>query len=354
MSTNHYTNLNNKYHEKVAPLLDGYAKFYWAGHDMWEEFHAFIINESKGSLKLYNGPSFSNSYTKPQFETAAANLSGVTFNTQQIGFKVGVYAITRQEYKKLLYILHPYEINDLVFGFDAKWRYTVKLSNIGDSTFDVIGYDDNGEELLYTELNLTFDVQGAAVAQSIDAMDFELIQDPEPLIPSGENTMGEYQWYIKPDSKIRSDLDAPFILDFTINATRGITEPCTITLEAIYRDNQPQTLFSFTVKNLIHGEFEFRYDSATGNLFLRNGDKYEVLSLLTTLFNGQRIVSALETTRFAIPGVFNASFKADYENLIFKLQGNYVYAGVVYDTEKGEYIQQQDLGMLAFARTNLI
>ena len=58
---------------------------------MFAEFGAFIINEKKGSLKMYNGASFSNNYTKQQYQDGYTNLSGVSFNTQQITFTIGVY-----------------------------------------------------------------------------------------------------------------------------------------------------------------------------------------------------------------------------------------------------------------------
>ena len=115
----HYSTLNNDLWDKVAPLLDNYAKFYWDDEPM-TNYHAFIINEKKGSLKFYNGPSFSNNYTKPQFESASTRFSGVTFNTQQITFTIAVYAVTIEEYRQLIYKLHPYTIANLMFGFDDK------------------------------------------------------------------------------------------------------------------------------------------------------------------------------------------------------------------------------------------
>ena len=115
----HYSTLNNDLWGKVEPLLDNYAKFYWDDEPM-TSYHAFIINEKKGSLKFYNGPSFSNNYTKPQFESASTRLSGVTFNTQQITFTIAVYAVTIEEYRQLIYKLHPYTIANLMFGFDEQ------------------------------------------------------------------------------------------------------------------------------------------------------------------------------------------------------------------------------------------
>ena len=58
--------------------------------NMFNEFGAFIINEKKGSLKLYNGPSFKNNYSKPQFQDGYTNLTGITFDTQTISFTIGV------------------------------------------------------------------------------------------------------------------------------------------------------------------------------------------------------------------------------------------------------------------------
>ena len=114
-----YSALNNDLWDKVEPLLDDYAKFYW-DDELMTKYHAFIINEKKGSLKFYNGPSFSNNYTKPQFESASTRFSGVTFNTQQITFTIAVYAVTIEEYRQLIYKLHPYTIANLIFGFDEK------------------------------------------------------------------------------------------------------------------------------------------------------------------------------------------------------------------------------------------
>ena len=167
-----YTNLSNNSEylwNQVSPMLDKYATFRWDNEDM-TLYHAFIINEKKGSLKFYNGPSFSNNYTQPQFESASSRFTGVTFKTQQISFTIAVYAITEELYRKLIYKLHPYTISNLSFGFEPNWRYVCKLSNISDSTRYIIGHytDDSGQtkELYYTELKLTFDIIGDAVAQS--------------------------------------------------------------------------------------------------------------------------------------------------------------------------------------------
>lgn len=98
-------------------MLDKYATFRWDNEEM-TLYHAFIINEKNGSLKFYNGPSFSNNYTQSQFESASSKFTGVTFKTQQISFTIAVYAITEELYRKLIYKLHPYTISNLSFGFE--------------------------------------------------------------------------------------------------------------------------------------------------------------------------------------------------------------------------------------------
>lgn len=77
--------------QQIKSLQDEFMTFSWRGYDAFENFGAFIINESKGSLKFYNGPSFSNEYTKPQFQSNGGLLQGVNFNKQNISFSIGVY-----------------------------------------------------------------------------------------------------------------------------------------------------------------------------------------------------------------------------------------------------------------------
>ena len=202
-----YSALNNDLWDKVEPLLDDYAKFYW-DDELMTKYHAFIINEKKGSLKFYNGPSFSNNYTKPQFESASTRFSGVTFNTQQITFTIAVYAVTIEEYRQLIYKLHPYTIANLIFGFDDKWRYIVKLAKREDSTRYIIGKNSNNKDLYYTELKLTFEVQGDAVAHSVTELDYTVskgtgTQGTSKVITFEKNGTGIFS---------KSDLENPLIL----------------------------------------------------------------------------------------------------------------------------------------------
>lgn len=186
-----YTNLTSEKESKRAALgarLDQYCRFHWRNIDAFEEFGAFIIN--KNDLKFYNGATYTNNYTKPQFESAAGTLTGVTFSTAKITFSIGVYWFSEEEYRKLIYWLHPYEISDLAFDYDPLHIYLVKLASIGDSnTRSIVGYettkDGKAEPRYYTELKLTFDIQGESCAYNREHYVFsrdELIQDGQSLI----------------------------------------------------------------------------------------------------------------------------------------------------------------------------
>lgn len=85
----------------LKKMLDKFTTFSWDGLDSFENFGAFITNNK--DLKFYNGPSFSNAYTQPQFESHAGYLTGVSFQVQQISFNIGVYAVDDETYRKLIY-----------------------------------------------------------------------------------------------------------------------------------------------------------------------------------------------------------------------------------------------------------
>lgn len=88
--------------EELRRRMDDFTSFSWRGDNAFDKFGAFIVG-GKDALKFYNGPSFSNKYTKPQFESANSILTGVEFQTQKIDFTVGVYWFTIQEYREFLH-----------------------------------------------------------------------------------------------------------------------------------------------------------------------------------------------------------------------------------------------------------
>ena len=295
-------------------------------------YHAFIINEKKGSLKFYNGPSFSNNYTQSQFESASSKFTGVTFKTQQISFTIAVYAITEELYRKLIYKLHPYTISNLSFGFEPNWRYVCKLSNISDSTRYIIGHyiDDSGQtkELYYTELKLTFDIIGDAVAQSTQ----ELSYDPKQI--------GNTVTFNFTNS---SELDTPFIFIFKINLLDTTKIMPFVELD-IQEDKISIPLFKIVLQNLTpNHDYTFEYNSQTGDLCLVNGDKRKIITMLTTFQSGNRITSFLETRPYLLTGTFNGGNFAD---MTLKLSAS--------DNLKIVTDWREGCGINCYARRNLI
>ena len=333
-----YSALNNDLWSKVEPLLDDYAKLYW-DDELMTKYHAFIINEKKGSLKFYNGPSFSNNYTKPQFESASTRFSGVTFNTQQITFTIAVYAVTIEEYRQLIYKLHPYTIANLMFGFDEKWRYIVKLAKREDSTRYIIGKNSNNKDLYYTELKLTFEVQGDAVAYSVTELDYTIsegktdTEDTSKVITFEKNSTGIFS---------KSDLETPFLLTFNVSQfTNSLS-----TIHAVIQSENEHTLdlFNISFTNLNKEEScLLEYNSQTGDLCLLVGNDRKVITLLTTYTSGKRIISSITTNKIMLPGSFDGYNWESIKIIIY-----YHNCVINLDSVPNGY------GINCYARTNLI
>lgn len=326
-----YSALNNDLWSKVEPLLDDYAKFYW-DDELMTKYHAFIINEKKGSLKFYNGPSFSNNYTKPQFESASTRFSGVTFNTQQITFTIAVYAVTIEEYRQLIYKLHPYTIANLIFGFDDKWRYIVKLAKREDSTRYIIGKNSNNKDLYYTELKLTFEVQGDAVAHSVTELDYTVsTEDTSKVITFKKNGILS-----------KTDLETPFLLTFNVSE---FTDSLS-TVHAVIQSENEHTLdlFNINFTNLNNEEScLLEYNSQTGDLCLLVGNDRKVITLLTTYTSGKRIISSITTNKIMLPGSFDGYTLEPIKIIIY-----YHNCNINLDSAPN------GCGINCYARTNLI
>ena len=336
-----YSALNNDLWSKVEPLLDNYAKFYW-DDELMTKYHAFIINEKKGSLKFYNGPSFSNNYTKPQFESASTRFSGVTFNTQQITFTIAVYAVTIEEYRQLIYKLHPYTIANLIFGFDEKWRYIVKLAKREDSTRYIIGKNSNGQDLYYTELKLTFEVQGDAVAHSVTELDYTPSDGETDT--QGASKIITFQ---KNGIYSKSDLETPFLL--TLNVSQ-FTDSLSTVHAVIQSEESEQSehahtldLFNISFTNSNNEKsYLLEYNSQTGDLCLLVGNDRKIITLLTTYSSGKRIINSITTNKMMLPGSFDGYNWERIKIIIY-----YDNCDIDLDSAKG-------YGINCYARTNLI
>lgn len=361
---------------KLKYGIDDFASFYWAGTDMFESFGAFIINEKKGSLKFYNGASFSNTYTKQQFMDGYTNLSGVSFDTQKITFTIGVYWISIEDYRVLLNLLHPYEVNDLAFSFEPHYGYRCKLGSIKESTRYIVGKESmpitvpdeqkdyskliggapaaTSEYRYYTELSLTFDVIGTACAIALT-----------PFINNAAIQNQKIRLEIEQQSTFSTDLDCPLILNINNVGWTESQETNSITGSLILRGNVPsdedptQTievdvsqveLFHLDFKNLpiiprtvsnTNYLMNLTYNSEFGTILMEYGDKSQILTLLTTLTSGSRILKSLRSHQFFIPGRLSFPEIAQL-HLIIDIQFS------------SDINQEANASMIIYPRTNVL
>lgn len=268
---------------RIRGMLDDFCLFQWRGHDAFESFGAFIVNEQKGSLKFYNGPNYSNEYTKPQFSSYASNLTGIKFDQQKISFKIAVYWISAKDYRIFMDYLDAYAIDYLSFAWDYDWSYLVKLTGCKDTTKHVVGYEGN-EPMYYTEMDLNFEVQGPACARTTLPLSFEKIGNGINIDLSNNNNLKTEMM-----TPLRYDISFP-------KTTQG-----DVYLDLKFGDD---ILFKVELTNLPTTEtgdtIQLSYDSETGLLFLKKGTQPQLLSLVTTASEGSKIVSSMEVNKYYI------------------------------------------------------
>ena len=379
MSEDRYSNLTVKPRELLKKQMDDFATFVWRGVKSFDKYGAFIIN-NKNSLKFYNGPSFTNEYSKPKFSSTGSNLTGISFSTQTISFQVGAYWLTEAEYREFINWLNPYEISYLGFDFEDKYDYLVKLSKIGDSTRYVVGRNENNEPCYYTELNLTFEVQGEACARARYGYEFDITQkqdDLNTLQAKIKNNIPEYT---------TSDLNFPFVLDASLIATINSSPKIQVTLIETNVDNNKNetTLFSVNFQNLDqisswtnNGHFiqqneieqtyfansntavdqpedtqvgqialNIRYDSESSLLFLRVGEQTEqIISLVS--YHGKKIIKDFQSFKCKLPGRFSKSSLIEDKYSKYTIEIKIIDA--TFPTNNNDAVH-----ITAYARTNLI
>lgn len=379
MSEDRYSNLTVKPRELLKKQMDDFATFVWRGVKSFDKYGAFIIN-NKNSLKFYNGPSFTNEYSKPKFSSTGSNLTGISFSTQTISFQVGAYWLTEAEYREFINWLNPYEISYLGFDFEDKYDYLVKLSKIGDSTRYVVGRNENNEPCYYTELNLTFEVQGEACARARYGYEFDITQkqdDLNTLQAKIKNNIPEY---------ITSDLNFPFVLDTSLIATINSSPKIQVTLIEMNADNNKNetALFSVNFQNLDQisswtnnnnfiqqdeiqqtyfadsdttvdqpedtqvGQIalNIRYDSESSLLFLRVGEQTEqIISLVS--YHGKKIIKDFQSFKCKLPGRFSTSSLIEDKYSKYTIEIKIIDA--TFPTNNNDAVH-----ITAYARTNLI
>ena len=375
MSIQYYHNIDSIISEKtkqkrqqIKSLQDEFMTFSWGGYDAFENFGAFIINDKNGSLKFYNGPGFSNEYSKPQFDNSGGDLQGVNFNKQTISFTIGVYWINIKQYRLMLNWLNPLEVDYLIFGFNPDYRYNVKLSKLGDSTKWIVG-KENGEPMYYTEIPLTFEVQGTPCAKGVNS--YEFIEwkyiNSETAETDKQNNLRTFlnnnKELLESDLPTPLDISLSFILQDTLDdrstsesnngstseSNNGSTSESTsesnnkqdknyiyhVELNAELHDNiitndtpldnyeslllfsaefQNLTIMPITTQNTETNSqntltkplsLNIRYNSEVGLLFLTYGDSNEkILSLLNLNDIGEKIINNYTVNKFSLPGRF--------------------------------------------------
>lgn len=349
-----YTTLNtqNKRNQLKAQL-DDFATFQWRGHHMFDDFGCFIINEQKGSLKFYNGPSFTNQYAKTQFSSSVSAILGVDFKQQTIPMKVGLYWFTIEEYQEFLDCIGPYQVNYITFDFDDKYGYLVKSGKIADSTKYIIGTDENGEKRYYTELDLTWEVLGDACARSNLAYEYYSILNGDgneclwsTKYPNNYEDANKANQYVG-DMTDPSLLDTPLVFEMpclfqpkTENKNRW-----SLKLEIIFPskeikikdtngneqtqllESKTYPLFDVELQNLSISEQSYidtlkpwvdrypqyqlylRYDSETGLIYIQKGSltSWELLNYQTDNSEGAPLLKSAEVFKYKLPGKFARS-----------------------------------------------
>lgn len=334
-----YTNLTSETESKRAALearLDQYCRFHWRNTDAFKEFGAFIIN--KNDLKFYNGATYTNNYTKPQFESAAGTLTGVTFSTAKITFSIGVYWFSEEQYRKLIYWLHPYEISNLAFDYDPLHVYLVKLASIGDSNIrTIVGYettkDGKSEPRYYTELKLTFDIQGESCAYNSEHYipeQEELIQDNQSLI---------FNTHLKTNSRTPlSDLSTTLTSFITFNLkTQRPYDGLRLQYIAEYQPDKEiidsQLLFDVELKNLLWLSEGGQFTIIPAGQTISAATAKLQSALTGNNFTSENELIVSNDNAFVITtGLSNSmTIAKEYKNLI----ANNVYIGLKYDSNSG-------------------
>lgn len=248
------TTINKRAH--LASLMDRFTSFNWRGYNAFDSFGAFIISNS-GDLKFYNGPNFKNEYTQPQFETSNGSLMGVTFEKQTISFKVGVYWISEDDFRQFINWLNPYEINTLSFDFEPNFLYTVKLANRQDSPRYILGYEgkvaavSNSEKessdsysaeinsnvparpMYYSELTLTFELQGTPCARAVRPYEWSPGTQNSGYTWGFDSSKNCYRSSIVNNSDyIKSDLQTPLnaVFSFNLQTNESVITALNLTL----------------------------------------------------------------------------------------------------------------------------
>ena len=306
--------------------LDNFCRFHWKDEDAFDKFGAFIITDNVGDLKFHSGPTWTNSYSQPQF-SESGDLLGVSFSTYSISFKIGLYAISEDDWRQFLNWMSPLTIGWLRLDYAPKWQYQCKVASLAEGSRYVLFSDENGEDLYYCETTVKFDIVGKPIAYSVAPLEFQL----------ATTANNKYSFKLKQvNDYVPSDLDYPLdfklvchlnkIFDTANKDGQFLHIVASTTYEGVSVD-----LFSITLDNLSYyraaestdtdkkwsSELNIYYSSETGLLFYNFGDSpIKLLSFQESVSTGERLVYSMASTKFRWPGRFT---RGKIDNLGFFL-----------------------------------
>lgn len=330
-----YTNLPAA-SKRVATMLaqarsrmDKYCFFKWNNLEAWDNFHAFIIADKAGDLKFHTGPSFSNSYSSPQFGTNN-NLLGVKFSTASVSFKVGFYYITEENWRQILQVFNPYEVAWLEFGYDTKWRYQCKVNKIAEASRYILE-EIGGEDYYYAETTLTFDLVGEPVAYT---QPYEFTESI--ITPANEDPVKVFKRKTTIEDYTESDLDYPLDISVNLNLSRILenssadpTNSFTLTCKTGYGDctySFDTQLFEINFQNISYSSvttkdenteshwpafLTVKYRSDTGVILQLKGEQESLLSLQQSTASGNRLVRDMTSQPYKWSGNYYTIVPSD-------------------------------------------
>lgn len=302
---------------QLKSRLDNFSTFTWRGNRADDKFHIFIIADKPGDLKFYNGPSFSNEYSKTQFSNASGNLLGVSFNRQQISFKVGMYYFSISDWQDFIEWINPYEVNYLTFSHAPAYGYLVKLAKIEDTPRYVIG-NENNEPMYYTEMTLVWDLQGDSCVRSNLPYEWEINSD-------GINY--SFNLYNPKNQSIISKLETPLLLTIPLNITgnnlhiqftcNNVTlfninlNPISYNVGSIEKNSAVNmNVDDFYKQNVFLVQPTIQYDSETGILLYNAGDtSWKLLHLNMLDDAGNYVVKNMQVNKFKAQDISDLQFQ---------------------------------------------
>lgn len=389
-----FSKINNSWDYKKAHMnLDNFATFRWRGAESFNDYHTFIVS-GRDELKFYNGPSFSNEYTTPQFQSSSGNITRIKFNRQTLSFKIGIYWFTAEDYQYILNWLNAYEIDYLTFDFNPDYSYLVKLTGRSDSQRTFLGYDNNSNPVYYTEMTLNWELQGPSGLRKNEPKRFNINSISEYSIEgvdkkvNGQNILFSTRNVAGTEFNDKTFLRSPLIYTISFSlALSGLpngSEKLFIKMLGCKTYGESETeqgrshisilaengiqyevdetiiqeeLFNLVLENLpwyINNSESYNtiiltltYDSEAGLIYYQFGNSpRKLLTLLTTVNEGKNLVETLSIFKYWLSGQdTDSSKKGDFFIIQMELTQNESPTGT---------INIENNNLYAYCRTNVI